>query len=104
MGKPKLNRMQMEIDNEPTSHPKPMNIDKWSTSSENKLINPIARKGADNLLHKIKKKQKTLRTKAKKRREQGIKRALIVKEKEEIKIAKSLEKLSKKKRLRSIQE
>lgn len=28
------NRMQMEIDNEPTSPPKPMNIDKWSISSQ----------------------------------------------------------------------
>ncbi|CAB4391715.1 hypothetical protein RhiirA5_349828 [Rhizophagus irregularis] len=97
MGKPKRNRMQMEIDNEPTSPPKPMNIDKWSISSQE-------RKGADNLLHKIKKKPKPLRAKAKKRREQGIKRALNIKEKEEIKIAKSLEKLNKKKRLKSIQE
>ncbi|RIA99642.1 hypothetical protein C1645_869848 [Glomus cerebriforme] len=102
MGKPKRNRMQMQIDNEPTP-PKSMNVDKWSLSSPGiKSIN--SRAEADSLLHKIKKKPKTLRAKAKKRREQGINRALVIKEKVEIKIAKSLEKLNKKKRLKSIRE
>jgi len=65
------NRMQMQIDNEPTSPPKSINIDKWSFSSpENTLdksINPRAEKGTDSLLHKTKKKPKILRTKAKKK-------------------------------------
>ena len=60
---------------------------------------------SNSLLHKIKKKpKKILGTKAKKRQEKSIKRALVVKEKEEIKIEKSLERLNKKKHLKSIWE
>ncbi|CAI2170232.1 10284_t:CDS:2 [Funneliformis geosporum] len=114
MGKPKRNRMQ--IDNEPTSSiSKPANVDndKSSLSSpENKSIGPHAviatqlrtKQGADKLLHKIKNKQKILRTKAKKRQEKGIKRALIIREKVEVKIEKALDKLNKKRHLKSILE
>jgi hypothetical protein len=66
--------------------------------------NSVKLQDSNSLLRKIKKKPKTLGTKAKKRQEKGIKRALIVKEKEEIKIAKSFEKLNKKKHMKSIWE
>ncbi|CAG8473863.1 4730_t:CDS:2 [Funneliformis mosseae] len=108
MGKPKRNSMRID---EPTS--KPAGVDKSSLSSpESNSLGPRAvsatqlrtKQGADNLLHKIKKKQKILRTKAKKRQEQGIKRALMIREKVEVKIEKALDKLSKKRHLKSIWE